>query len=45
VEILDISPRLTSFTVAACTFAKNKENPLIRSFWNVVETEATARFE
>jgi len=45
VEILDISPRLKPFTVAACTFFKNKQNPLVQSFWNIVEMEAAARFE
>ena len=44
VEILDISPQLKPFTVAACIFSKNKRNPLVQSFWNIVETEATARF-
>jgi len=45
VEILDISPRLKPFTVAACTFVKNKRNPLVESFWNIVETEAAAGSE
>ncbi len=45
VEVLEISPRLKPFTVAACTFSKNKRNPLIQSFWNIVEAEATARIK
>jgi LysR family positive regulator for ilvC len=45
VEILEISPRLKSFTVAACTFRKNKCNPLVQSFWKIVETEAAASFK
>jgi LysR family positive regulator for ilvC len=45
VEILEIFPRLKPFTVAACTFSKNKRNPLVQSFWNIVETEAAVRFE
>ncbi len=45
VEILEIFPRLRPFTVAACTFVKNKRNPLVESFWNIVQTEATGRFE
>ena len=44
VEILDINPQLKPFTVAACTSLKNKRNPLVRSFWNIVETEAAATF-
>lgn len=42
VEVLDISPRLKPFTVAACTFTKNKQNPLVQSFWDIVKKEATA---
>jgi LysR family positive regulator for ilvC len=42
VEILDINPQLKPFTVAACTSLKNKRNPLVRSFWNIVETEIAA---
>ncbi len=45
VEILEIFPRLKPFNVAACTIAKNKRNPLVQSFWNIVQTEATVRFE
>lgn len=45
VEVLSISPCLTPFTVAACTFSRNKHNPLVQSFWDIVETEATARLE
>lgn len=44
VAILNISPRLTPFIVAACTFRRNKNNPLVQSFWDVIETEATARY-
>lgn len=44
VEILDINPQLKPFTVAACTSLKNKRNPLVQSFWNIVETEAAATF-
>lgn len=45
VELLEISPLLKPFTVAACTFSRNKRNPLVQSFWNIVETAAAARFE
>ncbi|MFW2365621.1 MAG: HTH-type transcriptional activator IlvY [Desulforhopalus sp.] len=41
VDILEISPQLKPFTVGACTIAKNKENPVVRSFWNIVEKEVT----
>ncbi len=44
VEVLEISPQLKSFTVAACTFKKNKRNPLVQSFWDIIEMEATAKF-
>lgn len=39
VEILEISPQLKPFTVGACTTAKNRRNPVVQSFWNIVETE------
>lgn len=44
VDILDIHPQLQPFTVAACTSLKNKRNPLVQSFWNIVQTEASATF-
>jgi LysR family transcriptional regulator, positive regulator for ilvC len=39
VEILDISPHLKPFTVGACTISKNRRNPVVQSFWNIVEQE------
>ncbi len=33
VDILDIFPRLKPFTVGACTVTKNKNNPVLASFW------------
>jgi len=45
VEVLEIRPRLKPFTVAACTFAKNKKNRLVESFWNIVETETAPKFK
>ncbi|MGB3210856.1 MAG: HTH-type transcriptional activator IlvY [Desulforhopalus sp.] len=45
VEILETFPRLKPFNVAACTFSKNKRNPLVQSFWNIIEAEATVRFD
>ncbi|EKD34667.1 MAG: hypothetical protein ACD_75C02242G0001 [uncultured bacterium] len=41
VDILDISPQLKPFTVGACTIAKNRRNPVVQSFWNIVEQEMT----
>ncbi|EKD39716.1 MAG: hypothetical protein ACD_75C00312G0004, partial [uncultured bacterium] len=29
------------FTVGACTIAKNLRNPVVQSFWNIVEQEMT----
>ncbi len=43
VEILEISPKLEPFTVAACTYAKNKRNPLVQSFWDIVAMETTVK--
>lgn len=42
VEILEIIPPLKPFIVGACTIAKNKENPVVRSFWSIVEKEVAA---
>lgn len=44
VDILDISPQLKPFTVGACTIAKNRRNPVVQSFWNIVEQEMTRNF-
>lgn len=45
IEILETSPQLKPFTVAACTILKNKDNPIVQSFWNIVEKEVVNRFE
>lgn len=42
VDILEIAPKLEPFTVAACTYAKNRRNPLVQSFWDIVAIETTA---
>jgi len=43
VKVLEISPELTPFTVAACTFAKNKRNPLVQSFWDIITRETNVK--
>lgn len=45
VGVLETSPQLKPFTVAACTIMKNKDNPIVQSFWNIVEKEMINRFE
>ncbi len=39
VEVVDLAPQLTPFTVGVCTLAKNERNPIVRSFWGTVERE------
>ncbi|MGW8192916.1 MAG: HTH-type transcriptional activator IlvY [Desulforhopalus sp.] len=41
VDILEVSPQLTPFTVGACTISRHKDNPVVHSFWNTVQ-KATA---
>lgn len=36
VEIVELTPQLTPFTVGICTLLKNKQNPLVESFWKIV---------
>ncbi len=43
VEILETTPHLEPFRVGACTLARNRRNPAVRSFWQVLDTELTAR--
>jgi LysR family positive regulator for ilvC len=45
VGVLQISPQLKPFTVAACTILKNIENPIVQSFWNIVQKEMAERIE
>jgi LysR family transcriptional regulator, positive regulator for ilvC len=42
VQLLHPEPPLTPFTVGVCTLAKNQRNPIVRSFWEIVEEEAVA---
>ena len=44
VDILDISPQLKPFTVGACTIARNRRNPVVQSFWKIVENEMARSF-
>ena len=37
VRILDVSPQLEPFTVGACVLGRNIRNPVVRSFWQVIE--------
>jgi LysR family positive regulator for ilvC len=37
VEVVELTPRLTPFTVGVCTLGKNKNNPVVQSFWAIVE--------
>jgi LysR family transcriptional regulator, positive regulator for ilvC len=39
VEVVELTPRLTPFTVGVCTLGKNKNNPVVQSFWAIVEME------
>jgi LysR family transcriptional regulator, positive regulator for ilvC len=39
VECVELTPHLTPFTVGVCTLGKNKGNPIVRSFWEIVEKE------
>ncbi len=39
VDILDVSPQLEPFSVGACVLAKNTGNPIVRSFWQIIEQE------
>lgn len=40
VQLLHPKPPLTPFTVGVCTLAKSQRNPIVRSFWEIVEEEA-----
>jgi LysR family positive regulator for ilvC len=44
VEVVKLAPQLTPFTVGVCTLAKNKGNPVVQSFWDIVEKERADRF-
>ncbi|MBU1568607.1 MAG: HTH-type transcriptional activator IlvY [Proteobacteria bacterium] len=39
VEVVELTPQLTPFTVGVCTLRKNKRNPVVEAFWEIVEKE------
>lgn len=43
VEILELSPHLTPFTVAACMLTKDQNNKVVKSFWSIVESETESQ--
>jgi len=45
VAILDISPQLEPFSVGACTTVKNRRNPVVQSFWRIVEQEMNGNMQ
>lgn len=45
VEVIEQTPQLTPFTVGVCTLRKNMRNPVVQSFWDIVEKEIAERFQ
>ena len=45
VEVIELSPQLTPFTVGVCTLRKNINNPIVRSFWDIAENERTDKLK
>lgn len=43
VAILEVSPDLEPFRVGACTLARSRRNPVIQSFWQIIDAEVAAR--
>lgn len=43
VQILDVIPRLASFSVGVCTAAKNRCNPVIEAFWEIAISNGSAQ--
>jgi LysR family positive regulator for ilvC len=39
VEVIELTPQLTPFTVGVCTLGKNKNNPVVQSFWDIALKE------
>ena len=39
VEILEVSPLLAPFSVGACVLARNIRNPVVQSFWQIIQHE------
>ncbi len=38
VQVLPVTPPLKPFSVGVCTTSKNKHNPIVRAFWNTIES-------
>ncbi len=43
VDILEVSPQLEPFSVGACVLARNTGNPVVRSFWQIIEQETRTK--
>ncbi|MBB5347460.1 HTH-type transcriptional activator IlvY [Desulfoprunum benzoelyticum] len=43
VAILAVTPELEPFRVGACTLARSRRNPVVQSFWRIIEAEVAAR--
>jgi len=43
VVILEVSPDLEPFRVGACTLARSRRNPVVQSFWQIIDAEVAAR--
>jgi LysR family positive regulator for ilvC len=43
VHLLAVSPELEPFCVGACILAKSRYNPLVRSFWQIIELETVSQ--
>jgi LysR family transcriptional regulator, positive regulator for ilvC len=39
VRIFEVEPRLTPFTIGACTLEKHLTNPVVQAFWTTIATE------
>lgn len=39
VAILDVTPKLTPYTIGLCTVKKNIFNPLVKAFWDIAAQE------
>jgi LysR family positive regulator for ilvC len=42
IDILEVTPRLKPFTVGGCTSTRNRNNPVVQSFWKVLAETVTA---
>ncbi|HSO10449.1 MAG TPA: HTH-type transcriptional activator IlvY [Desulfoprunum sp.] len=43
VAILEVSPELEPFRVGACTLARSRRNPVVQSFWQIIDAGVAAR--